>query len=87
MRIHIWRRSGSTDPNQGEDSGARSEDLLCGRGFDPVPAQDTNSVVKDRCSGIARLCCHCRRLGVRRTSRVVEVEFKKRKQLACSLRG
>ena len=91
MRVHIWRRNGITNPNQGVDSSARSEDMLCGRGLDHVPAQDTDSIVKDRCPGIACLCCHCHRLSVRRTGRVAEVEFKGRKQLdkraTCGLRG
>jgi len=74
MRVRGRVQDGGTDPNQSYGSANGSKYLLCGGGFDCILVQNINSVVHERYLGLARSCCHFRRLDVRRTSRVMAVE-------------
>jgi hypothetical protein len=71
----------TTDLNQSEDGDGGFEYMLCGGGFDRIPVQDTDSIVKNRRFGTACACCHCHRLGATRAGRMVEVELKRCRRL------
>ena len=85
MKVYRRTQKKTANPDQSQDSANGLEDLLCGGGFDCVPVQGINSVVEgyfDVWCG----CCHYQRLGVRRTGRVVEVEFNGCRQLHADAR-